>query len=835
MKGNKNNFKYLNYLFIFISLLATYSFIDYNLEMDKISKLLEETQNLLEGFSSGSLSPVSIYYNSDSESNEEEFGVMEEFKKILKGGDNSKICKFVESWEQQRLQEELQEQNQNFLKGALHIAIKEKCKDLEVFKSLLRAGCDPLELDSSQKTALTVLLEQKEEEEVEQEDQENFNNDEDCTISTLLGEWELRRAATRDSKIFQFIHSRNWKDLYSFLLNSADPVGLLCKPDAKYAGISPIHEIAALNDVMTMKKILKKFKGIDFNAKAIGSGNTPLHEATHMTSVEMVNFLLQNGAKCEVKNAAGKIPAHLGTEKIQVIIEINAMTKSQEEVKQTSTLKLSSKKSADLFVKATKSASSDAVDSADLSREERKLKQIIGFLDQIEKHEFSGDSDRQNIKDQSNNEKRYTRDQSDNEQQYSGGSGEFKGNKIVSNPNPPENVLQREGHSGRTILHRFARRNQSEKILKFLKENDFDEIKCKMMKLFEVIDNSGSTPLHDAASEGSLEAVKIFLFGRKAAKIKNLLMDPSIPAAITGDTPLHAAVSSGNVEIVELLLAVGANKEAVNIEGKKPIDMTRSKSVKKLLLNPNFEKEDINIREDTLNIIQSVPPEFLVKRGPGRPRKYPRPAEKMEIISSSEMIESENIEMISCTISCPPPAQLKNFSFNEIEKDSCIILVKFGEEQEWLMLYDQFQQILSSFHPCPLNFNNLVLTPKPGDKQILKSLPKIGNLISSLQSRDDLKFIVKREAIQIIEKEFCLHLTGPFGYIDIPRILSNYPNNNPGNHPGNNLPLKLKLKLEKRSEISLSQSQSSFSNNLEISLKQFDEQKSPKSPNSFHM
>ena len=40
--------------------------------MDKISKLLEETQNLLDGFSSGTLSPVSSYFKSDSEEFEEE-------------------------------------------------------------------------------------------------------------------------------------------------------------------------------------------------------------------------------------------------------------------------------------------------------------------------------------------------------------------------------------------------------------------------------------------------------------------------------------------------------------------------------------------------------------------------------------------------------------------------------------------------------------------------------------------------------------------------------------------------------------------------------------------
>lgn len=771
----------------------------------------------MEGFSSGSLSPVSSYYNSDSEPNEEELGVEEEFRNLLKNGDNSKICKFIESWESQQPQA----QPQQIQKRALHLAIEEKCKDIEVFKTLLRVGCDPLEVDSNHKTALTILLEQKEFE----------NDDEDCTISTLLGEWELRRAATKDSKIFRLIHSRNWKDLYSFLLTSSDPVKLLCKVDAKYAGISPIHEIAALNDVTTMKKILKKFKGIDLNVKAIGSGNTPLHEATHLTSAEMVNFLLENGAKCDVKNAAGKIPAHLGTEKIQVIIEIKNMTTLQADAD-----------SKDSLVKPKKTTmKSDSSDS--LSREERKLKQIIGFLDQIE----SNDNDRE----------------VDSEYELEGeleGGVKRRTSTISNNLADLESVLQREVHSGRTILHRFARRNQSEKLLKFLKDHDFDESKCKLMKIFEVIDNSGSTPLHDAAAEGSLEAAKIFLFGSRAAKAKNLLIDPSIPAAITGDTPLHAAASSGNTEIVELLLAVGADKEAVNIEGKKAIDVTISKNVKKLLnpkesdhkkeaaeyrdLESKLVKKEVNTKiNDTTNnnSIADVP----VKRGPGRPRKYPRPDEPIIKISKTESVKIDtdkettttNNNCSSSPLSSVAAAatSLQNFSFTDIEKDSCIILIRFKEE--WLMLKDQFQQILSHLH---LNINNNIIntsntnsdnldflnftTATQSDKQLLSSLPKIGNLISLLQSREEMNFVPKTLAMQLIEKEFRVHLTGPFGYIDIPRIRKRNADTADFNTSSSGCPLKLKMKLEKEQQQDIN-SKSYWLTNTKII---FEEQKSPK-------
>ena len=352
--------------------------------MDKISKLLEETQNLLDGFSSGTLSPVSSYFKSDSEefeeeSEDEEAEDIEEsddteeaddteaetsadteastdaeatdtdsftdteastdtssddsedykikmFRNILKSENNFKILNFIESFPF------------NLPKKSLHICIEINCKNLEIFKSILRNGCDPLELNSDGKTALTILLEQKE---------NNFEEEEsNCLISTLLGEWELRRAATNNVKIFKFIHSKDWKGFFKYLKEfqsnqhhqkeekqkEDDVINLLSKPDPKYAGISPLHEIAAMNDVKCLKKILLEYKHlINLNIKSIGNGNTLLHEAAHMSSMETVKLLIEFGARCDIKNASGRIPSHLGTEKIQVIFEFKYLSKFKAE------------------------------------------------------------------------------------------------------------------------------------------------------------------------------------------------------------------------------------------------------------------------------------------------------------------------------------------------------------------------------------------------------------------------------------------------------------------------------------------------------------------------
>lgn len=793
--------------------------------MDKVTRLLEETQNLLEGFSSGTLSPVSSYYNSDSSEGESEEQIKEisvglKFRNVLRKGDTSAILKFIEN----------NFSSQTPPKKSLHICVEERCKDLEVFKALLRGGCDALELDSEFKTALSLLLEQKE------EDNHNHRNsnrsshleyieESNCLISTLLGEWELRRAATKESKIFKLIRAKNWKDFNSFLQQQESHqfvVNLLCKCDPKFAGISPLHEIAALNNVTFLKKISSKYP-IDLNVKAIGSGNTLLHEAAHMSAAEMVMFLIESGARCDIKNAAGKYPAHLGTEQIQVIFEFKnlksfengsgSITESKESLSgeaHVHSARLTSGKAKSETGTQNSTAirnlngtqkpvsTSSSIDS--LSREERKLKQIIGFLGKIEKH----------------------RDPDELEEEDDEGDD---GNASEAS-NLMETVLQRESHSGRTVLHRYARRNQSERLLKFLKLHQ-----TRFPDLFKVIDNSGHTPLHDAASEGSLEAAKIFLFGGKAAKLKNLQIDPSIPAELTGDTPLHAAAFAGNFEIVELLLSVGAKKDSLNIEGKRPVDVAASKNVRKLLLDeentPNASREGEKLKrikslsksESEFAGLDQQHQQIIVKRGPGRPRKYPRPDNNQSQSSLSLDLSSPSKQSKAShphQILLPLPEILP-------DKLNLILLAKFHED--WLMLAEHFVHIFNFLAKKQLrtdlpDFGKHFYFPSESDLYSISKLRRgKGHLIEYIQSKSSsiLSFISKVKACQILEKEFGFNLIGPFGYIDIPKLIST---NNPVPYSG--CPLKLKMKLANKDSSSL----------WIPPLTNFDV---PKSPKSFSM
>jgi ankyrin repeat protein len=83
-------------------------------------------------------------------------------------------------------------------------------------------------------------------------------------------------------------------------------LGRSASPDPRNSdGDTPMNYLALCNDVPAATLLLQH--GADINLKGVKK-YTPLHQATHYGALEMVLFLLQNGASTIQRNDKGDTP-----------------------------------------------------------------------------------------------------------------------------------------------------------------------------------------------------------------------------------------------------------------------------------------------------------------------------------------------------------------------------------------------------------------------------------------------------------------------------------------------------------------------------------------------
>ena len=140
---------------------------------------------------------------------------------------------------------------------------------------------------------------------------------------------------------------------------------------------------------------------------------------------------------------------------------------------------------------------------------------------------------------------------------------------------------------GRSVLHRAAAANQANACRMILYDSrvlpadyqttvdDFCQTeddsfeKIRSMALQFVQDSQGLTPLMTAVMNKHVETVDALISNRHNSNF----LDIAQPE--TGNTALHLAVQHNSFEIARSLLEAGAYIDAVNSEGKRPIDLAK--------------------------------------------------------------------------------------------------------------------------------------------------------------------------------------------------------------------------------------------------------------------
>ncbi|KAJ2834534.1 hypothetical protein J3B01_003956 [Coemansia erecta] len=166
---------------------------------------------------------------------------------------------------------------------------------------------------------------------------------------------------------------------------------------ADNAGWTPLHEAALEGHALVVGALLRR--GADFAARGFG-GDTPLHDACANGHVDVVRRLLAAGADAQLPNAKGATPTDMAREAghDDVLCAIGGVTNDDAEVSKadagiakveakpsTSKQKSSgpSKRSSEAAAEVNYHFSSSA---PRLSRDERKLKELVGSIERMERH-----------------------------------------------------------------------------------------------------------------------------------------------------------------------------------------------------------------------------------------------------------------------------------------------------------------------------------------------------------------------------------------------------------------------------------------------------------------
>ncbi|KAG0083187.1 hypothetical protein BGZ93_001990, partial [Podila epicladia] len=346
---------------------------------------------------------------------------------------------------------------------------------------------------------------------------------------------------------------------------------------------TPLHEAALAGHTKIVEFLLSR--GADPNAMGHGD-DTALHDASQNEHEDVVKLLLEYGADPHLKNSKGEKPCDVcedddildllksgikATKKITLVASpsissgssLSSLSSHSSKTstpthsspflghKKSDSGKLPRRKEGSDMSDDARSASEDRPTQGQMSRDERKMQQLLSTIRMQEQMEERKKAKKRRLK-QATDDEDMEDNKSNNHQSSASNSSSWKSSPHAKRSDSHSSSrIHTNGNDSRRRSSRSA--GQDESGSETEKGRGRRSVQRSLGDRFRIDhrykDSAGRTQLHQWAEAGDLEMVGTLLEGGADRN----------PEDQDGVTPLHLAAKAGNTEVLTLLLAYGCN------------------------------------------------------------------------------------------------------------------------------------------------------------------------------------------------------------------------------------------------------------------------------------